>query len=102
MINYKWKICNLTRDITNDFVVQVDYLIYATEDTYSASIYGSINYTQTEGETFIPFNSLTEDIVVDWVQNLLGKNDTESNLQDQINAQKNPTTITEMPWSQRI
>lgn len=85
--------------LTSDgFVVTVHYNVTATDDTYSASTYGTISYTQEQGETYIPYDDLTEATVVGWVQTALGKDTVESSLQSQIDAQKNPVQATGLPW----
>ena len=85
--------------LTSDgFVVTVHYIVNATDDTYSASTYGTVSYTQEPGETYIPYADLTEAIVVGWVQTSLGKDTVEANLQSQIDALKNPKQATGLPW----
>jgi hypothetical protein len=85
--------------LTSDgFVVTVHYNVTATDDTYSASTYGTISYTQEQGETYIPYDDLTEATVVGWVQTALGKDTVESSLQSQIDAQKNPVQAAGVPW----
>jgi len=86
--------------LTSDgFVVTVHYIVNATDGTYTASTYGTVGYTQQPGETFIPYEKLTEDVVVGWVQNTLGKDTVEKSLAQQIELLKNPVTATGTPWS---
>jgi len=86
--------------LTSDgFVVTVHYIVNAVEDTYTASTYGTVGYTQQPGETFVPYADLTEAIVVGWVQNALGKDTVEASLAQQIELLKNPVTATGTPWS---
>ena len=68
------------------------------EDEFSANTYGAINYTQTEGKTHIPYAELTQDIVVGWVQEALGKDTVEASLQGQIDALKAPVQQSGLPW----
>ena len=85
--------------LTSDgFVVTVHYIVTATDDTYSASTYGTISYTQEQGETYIPYDDLTEATVVGWVQTALGKETVESSLQNQIDLQKHPVQAAGVPW----
>ena len=88
----------MDRLTADGFVVTVHYNVTATDDTYSASTYGTISYTQEQGETYIPYDDLTEATVVGWVQTALGKDTVESSLQSQIDAQKNPVQATGLPW----
>ena len=86
--------------LTSDgFVVTVHYNVSATDDTYQASTYGTTSYTQTPGETYIPYEDLTQAVVVGWVQEALGKDTVEASLQSQIDAQKNPVQESGLPWA---
>jgi len=98
MTTFNWTISQMDRLTSDGFVVTVHYNVTATDDTYSASTYGTISYTQEQGETYIPYDDLTEATVVGWVQTALGKDTVESSLQSQIDAQKNPVQATGLPW----
>jgi len=100
MTTYLWTIPQMDRLTSDGFVVTVHYNVSATDGTYSASIYGTVGYTEQPGETFIPYADLTEAIVVGWVQTSLGKDIVEASLQSQINAQINPVQESGVPWSQ--
>jgi hypothetical protein len=99
MTTFNWTINQMERLTSDGFVVTVHYNVSATDDTYQASTYGTTSYTQTEGETYIPYADLTEAIVVGWVQEALGKDTVEASLQGQIDAQKNPVQESGLPWS---
>lgn len=98
MTTFNWQISQMDRLTSDGFVVTVHYIVNATDDTYSASTYGTVSYTQEPGETYIPYADLTEAIVVGWVQTSLGKDTVEANLQSQIDALKNPKQATGLPW----
>lgn len=99
MTTFNWQIVNMERLTADNFVVVVHYNVSATDDTYQASTYGTTSYTQTPGETYIPYDDLTQDIVVGWVQEALGKDTVEASLQSQIDAQKNPVQESGLPWT---
>jgi hypothetical protein len=96
-MEYTWTIAQLERNTADDFVVTVHYRVNAVDDTYTASTYGTVGYTQ-ESETFIPFADLTEATVVGWVKESLGEDTVEAALASQIEAQKAPAQIAGMPW----
>ena len=100
MTTYLWTISDMNRLTSDGFVVTVHYNVSATDGTYSANTYGTVGYTEQPGETYIPYDQLTEAVVVGWVQNSLGKDTVEASLQSQINAQINPMQIAGLPWSQ--
>ena len=86
--------------LTSDgFVVTVHYNVSATDDTYQASTYGTTSYTQTPGETYIPYDDLTQVVVVGWVQTALDKEVVEASLQGQIDALKAPVQQSGLPWA---
>ena len=98
MTTFNWKIPQMDRLTSDGFVVTVHYIVNATDDTYSASTYGTVGYTQEPGETYIPYADLTEAVVVGWVQESLGKDIVEASLQNQIDEQKNPVQESGLPW----
>jgi len=99
MTTYLWTIQQMERLTSDGFVVVVHYNVSAEEDTLSASTYGTTSYTQTEGASYIPYENLTQDIVVGWVQEALGKEVVEASLQSQLDALKAPVQQSGLPWA---
>ena len=99
MTTFNWQVVDMDRLTSDDFVVTVHYIVNATDDTYSASTYGTVGYTQEPGETYIPYADLTEATVVGWVQTSLGKDTVEASLQSQIDLQKHPVQAAGVPWA---
>jgi len=99
MTTFNWQIVQMERLTSDGFVVTVHYNVSATDDTYQASTYGTTSYTQTPGETYIPYDDLTQAVVVGWVQETLGKDTVEASLQGQIDALKNPVQESGLPWA---
>ena len=98
MTTFNWQVVDMERLTSDGFVVVVHYNVNATDGTYQASTYGTTSYTQTPGETYIPYEDLTQPIVVGWVQEALGKDTVEMSLQGQIDALKNPVQESGLPW----
>ena len=98
MTTFNWQVVQMDRLTSDGFVVTVHYNVLATDDTYSASTYGTVSYTQEPGETYTPYDQLTESQVVGWVQTSLGKDTVEASLQSQIDLQKNPVQAAGVPW----
>lgn len=99
MTTFNWTIPQMDRLTSDGFVVTVHYNVTAQSDSYTASTYGTIGYTQQPGETYIPYDDLTEDMVVGWVQTSLGKDTVEASLQGQIDALENPVQEAGVPWA---
>ena len=96
---YTWSIQQMDRLTSDGFVVTVHYNVSAVDGDYSASTYGTVGYTEQPGEQYVPYDQLTEQQVVGWVQESLGKDTVEASLDSQIEAQKNPVQESGMPWA---
>jgi hypothetical protein len=99
MTTFNWQIVQMDRLTSDGFVVTVHYNVSATDGGYQASTYGTTSYTQTPGETYIPYEDLTQSVVVGWVQEALGKDTVEASLQSQIDALKAPVQQVGLPWT---
>lgn len=96
-MNYEWNVVNMERKTDNGFVVTVHYTVNAVDGEVTASTYGTVGYTQ-EADNFTPFEQLTKDQVVGWVQTSLDKDAVEASLASQIEALKNPVQASGLPW----
>jgi len=97
MTTFNWTIPQMNRLTSDGFVVTVHYVVTAQDGDFSASTYGTIGYTQ-ESDSFVPYDQLTEAMVVGWVQTALGKDTVEASLESQIEAQKHPVQEAGVPW----
>jgi len=84
------------------FVTDVNFTVSGTDGTHKASIQDSLRYTPKEDELEIPYESLTQDIVLGWInaetQNLINH---YANIDGQINSIVNPPVTpkaTPLPW----
>ena len=120
---------NLERNTADDTVVIAHWGASLTDGDYSASAYGTQSFTRDENSpAFIPFEDLTEEVVVGWVKDSMistkdipaeldedgnevtpatietvdGMADIEANLQAQIDEQKTPTTVSGVPWNEPV
>lgn len=96
-MNIEWNVVNMERKTDNGFVVTVHYTVTAIDGEVTASTYGTVGYTQ-EADNFTPFEQLTKDQVVGWVQTSLDKDAVEASLASQIEALKNPVQESGLPW----
>ena len=103
MITYSWN-CK-TVDVhpqeegQTDVVYNVHWIVTGVDGDYSTTNIG----TQTllvpliEGGTFIPFEDLTNEIVVGWTKEAIGQDEVdqiETSIASQIEDQKNPVSVT--------
>ena len=101
MITYDWN-CK-TVDVhpqaegETNVVYNVHWIVTGTKEDYSArSIRTQIVAVDPETE-FIPFDELTNEIVVDWTKDAMGEEQVqaiEDGIASQINELENPTSVT--------
>jgi hypothetical protein len=96
-MNYQWNVVQMDRLTSDGFVVTVHYTVNAVDGDFTASTYGTVGYTQEPG-SYTPFEQLTKEQVVGWVQESLGKDEVEAGLVAQIDALKNPVSESGLPW----
>lgn len=93
-----WKISQLDREVSNGFVTTAHWQAVAVDGEYSASAYSTCGWPK--GTPTIPYASLTEATVLNWVWESVDKAATESALTAQISLLKNPVKATGTPWGQ--
>jgi len=97
-----WKIANLERNTADGGVVVAHWTCSDVDGDYSGSVYGSMGFTyDASAAGFIPYDNLTEADVIGWVQAEMGDEQVaahEANVAAQIEAQKNPTQASGVPW----
>jgi len=107
MTTYTWTINQMftVQQPDPNYVVNVLWTLTGVDGQYTASIQGNSVFDSNQSGTFIPYNQLTQDIVIGWVQNELGPQgiaNYEANVQGQINSQINPPVVpqnTPLPWA---
>jgi len=108
-IAYTWKVTGLkTRDIENkpSAVVQTYWTKTGTDDDgNTGTFHGATPFTvdpNDESGPFIPFDQLTEQNVLDWIQTIVVGHYEEhvnAQIQKQIDEKKNPIIEATMPWA---
>jgi hypothetical protein len=91
-----WKIAQLDRQTSDGLVTTAHWRVNAVDGKYSAGSYGTVGFER--GESFIPYDSLTEAQVIAWVKEKLNVDAIETSLAAQIAAQKAPVIETGVPW----
>lgn len=110
MITYTWNIAQLDcapseNGLTN--VVKVIYWTYTAQETDGDQLVSSCNnyypLTPPAPEQFVDFETLTEDQVIGWLENILDMSILQNNLADQIIAQRNPPIRPlPLPWGKIV
>jgi hypothetical protein len=69
----------------------------SNDNPYVASVYGTQAISTDDIENFIPFSDLTNTIVTGWVETVMGEDkvaEMKTNLDNNIESQINPTSVT--------
>lgn len=98
-----WNVSNLDYTLPECCVTTVHWRVSKTDGDASASVYGTISLPHKDHNApdFIPYDNLTEAIVIGWVKEEMGADTVaahEAAVQAQIDAQKNPTSSSGLPW----
>lgn len=108
-ITYNWTIVQLDcvpqEDNVTDVVVTIHWRLDGTDGTYSGGVYGSVQTKPYEpGEPFIPYDQLTQEIVIGWTEEALGAEQVQAykdNIAKQIADQIDPPIVAPpLPWVQ--
>jgi hypothetical protein len=93
-----WTISSLDRRTSDGFVQTAHWQCSGVDGDHSASVYATCSWS--EGQPTVPYASLTEAAVLNWVWESVDKAATEAAVAAQIDAQKNPVSASGLPWSQ--
>jgi len=96
-IQYTWKVTQLKRKLDTGLVFNAFYEVSATDGEFSAETNGRVSLGQPDSENFIPYEDLTESVVLNWVYEKVGK-EMENLLLENIENQKNPKEASGLPW----
>lgn len=95
--------CYPTYASQTDVVFNVGWRYIGTDGTYIAYEYSTVNVTYEAGSPFTPYNQLTQDQVVGWVESAIGpagmaqiQTNIAASIANQINP---PITQPPLPWS---
>lgn len=92
-----WTINNLERQTSDGLVYNIHWGASAVDGDYAASI---VNTQALErGESFVNYDTLTEQTVLGWLWEKVDKEAVEAALTAQINAQKAPVSANGLPWA---
>ena len=108
MTTYTWNVTALytqTIEGEQNYVVIANYEVVGTDGTFSASLANIARFSTASVSPFIPYDQLTNDIVIGWIQSELGTDgvaNLEACIQGQIDSQINPPVTpqnTPLPWA---
>jgi len=94
-----WSVENLQRDLSDGLVTQVHWCCSISDGEINAVNYGTLSLER--GETFTPYEDLTQDQVLGWVKSNVDVESIEAGLQAVIDEKKNPIAASGVPWQER-
>ena len=99
-----WTIALCEHDVATGGITVAHWRVTAEEavgeTTYTASAYGTAGFTPDATDpAFKPYDQVTEAEVLAWVWEQVDKDATEAALAAKIEADKNPTSATGLPWA---
>jgi len=99
-----WTISTLDHTLPDGCVTTAHWRVSKTDGAATGSVYGTISLPHKDHNdpTFIPYQDLTEAIVIGWVKDEMGADQVaahEAAVQAQIDAQLNPTHASGLPWA---
>lgn len=104
MVAYNWVItalnCLPSVDGKQDYVVTAHYSCNGVDGEYSGSVYNTCSFPVVEGSSFVPYNQLTQDMVLGWCwANGVDKDAAEAAVAQQIQNQISPPIVSPpLPW----
>jgi hypothetical protein len=95
-----WTIAQLERTLDDGGVVVAHWRATATDGDFSASSYGTAGFTpDPSASDYVPYDSITEEVALGWCfADGVDKDAIEASLAANIEAQKNPTQASGVPW----
>ena len=100
-IQYTWTIGQLEYNNDSDQgVVIAHWRCTGVDGDYNATAYSTQSFTpDPSADGYVAYADLTEATVIGWVQNGVNQAATEASIAAKIESQKNPATLSGMPWS---
>ena len=94
-------ISNLHRNKNTGCVIQVEWAAIKRQNSFIAKVFNKTDLQEKElsDPTFVPFDQLTEKIVLDWITPTLDANEISAELDRQLLEMEDAKLIvTEKPW----
>ena len=94
-----WTISTLERELSDGGVVVAHWRATAVDGDFSTSSYGTCGFTPDPSSAdWTDYDSITEEMALGWCWAELDKDAIEASLSANIEAQKNPTQASGVPW----
>lgn len=98
---FSWKIDNLIHLTSDGLVINVTWTLTGDREGLIATSLSGSTDLPPPASSFIPYDQLTEEIVIGWIQTYLGQEEItelEKILTEELNEKQNPTKTDGLPW----
>ena len=99
MISYTWRINQLERDLSDDYITIVHYGVDAVDGDHSQGAYGTVSFDKETSPSSSSFGTLDEATVLGWVFTKVEQAKVEEALAAKIDLLANPIAAVGMPWA---
>jgi len=98
-VSYTWSVPMTERNLADGGITVIHWRCTGVDSDYSASSYGTTGHSpDADADGFIAYDSVTEANCIAWAQAQVGQEDVEAAIAAKIEADKNPTTGSGVPW----
>ena len=98
-VSYTWSVPMTERNLADGGITVIHWRCDGVDGDYSASSYGTTGHTpDADADGFIAYDSVTEANCIAWAQAEANQADVEAAIAAKIEADKNPTTGSGVPW----
>jgi hypothetical protein len=98
MATFTWNVSQTNYETANGFITTAHWTALAVDGDYSASTYSTCGWSN--GTPSVPYANVTMAEVLDWIwASGVDKDAVEASLAQQIEALKNPVSLTGTPWT---
>jgi len=98
-VTYTWSVANTERNLSDGGITIIHWRCTGVDGDYTASSYGTTSHTyDADAADFVAYDNVTEADAIGWAKAALDVSAIETAIEDKINADKNPTTGSGVPW----
>jgi hypothetical protein len=106
-VQYKWEIISLKTipnlNGLNNVVKEVNWKFQAVEVPHLAEIFRTTQLSDPDTNSYIQYDSLTDETVIDWVKNSVDEDELKNQLNDILeNSKQNVLVEKAVPWNTRV
>lgn len=102
-MKYTWEISALECKVKDGDLENVIYTIHyrytannEAEEEVTSDTYGSVVLSTPDAVSFVPYDDVTEEIVIGWLESSVDVEALKERLDKQIDLQVNPVTVTKI------